>query len=188
MRSTRRAGVLAALALLGVLAGCSGGPAEPDQAAPDQAGPSVGYRDETNGFGIDPPQGWRIGAGPEQAAVTFLLPAPDTSAGPPVTVTMNVVTAATEDDLATTVTQTRQQLPALAPGYHPVVDEAVTLPSGLPGHLFGSTFTQQITMRNLQLVVVVPGKIYVVTATTPDASFPRHEPVIRKSMMSLVLL
>lgn len=199
MRSTTRGPAIWLAAGTIALAACSGPATPPPTTGSPPAPPAVPtpstprpaeYVDTEYGYRLVPPPGWRATPpSPQQpAAVTalFVRPAPDSSAGVPFQVNMNVVVSPTAAGLDENATGAKQQLPGVLPDYRAVLDERTELSGGRPAHLLGATYTQQgMRLRNLQLITVADGRSYVVTATTPEAGWQRYADEIRDSLLSL---
>jgi hypothetical protein len=73
-------------------------------------------------------------------------------------------------------------------GYRLLIDEDLTLADGRPAHLLGAV--KQILgydMRELKLIVVERGQVYVLETTSPEFTFARDEPTLRASLTSFTL-
>lgn len=195
--SPRHVQVFAVVVVAGAMAlvGCSSGSPRPTTpgAAPSSTAPAPpSYRNEQSGFALTPPRGWQQVPGFPAAAVTFAAPAGSgvtTDTGGRTLANLNVVVTPTDADLDANLAGAKQLLPTTFPNYQPSVDEPFTLADGQPGHLLGCTYTLSgLTLRNLQLVAVARGNVYVVSATAPDQTFATYEPAIRQSLATFGLI
>jgi len=185
--------VMLVVAGLVSMTGCSGSrsPQRPSP-APSAMNPAAEpYHNVQDGYSITPPPGWRYRPITPQLGVSafFAASTADSTGQKPFVDNLNVVISATDVDLDTAVIQNKQEFPNNFLNYQLTTDESVTLPDRRPGHLLGGTYDQPDvgSLRNLQLFVVNAGHEYVVTATTPTASFARYEPLLRASLLSFAL-
>lgn len=164
-------------------AGCGGGSARSDTGgllAP------VPFRDQNVGYEFTPPADWwQADVTGSSSAARFV--APDTDGGFPTNINVTVTPA--DADLAASVAEAREVLPAALTGYRAIIDEPTTLSGGRAAHLLGGTFTRDAgELRNLQLVVVERGLTFIVTATAATGDFARYEPAIRAAFATFILL
>jgi hypothetical protein len=192
--------VVVAAAGLFVVAACSSGagpaaasslPSPPPVNSSSSEAAAVPYRNSADGYSFVPPPAWAFRPTDPQSGLSSLFSAPtaDLADGKPFVSNINVIVASTPDDLDKTIAETKQAYPTSFVNYQLLADEAVTLTGGRSGHLLGGSYDQpgSGSLRNLQLFVVDAGKNYVVSATTPAASFGRYESALRSSLLSFTL-
>lgn len=191
------AGLVAALAA-GVVACSSPAPA-PAAPVPGSAPPAAGpgtavpapraYRNAQWGYSFDPPPGWV--SVPDKGPET---PGSERFVGPPRSVNRELesnpdlrIDTFTADGLDFKGMVEHAKANYLK-GYRLLIDEDLTLADGRPAHLLGSV--KQVLgydMRELRLIVVDRGRVYMLATTSPEFTFGRDEPVLRSSLSSFTL-
>jgi hypothetical protein len=147
------------------------------------------YHNDQQRFGITPPAGWvERPSNPNlpSSAVLFVGPSEGEVAGRAVEPIVNVFVNPAQGTLDDVVAAQRQYLTT---NIQLSDDVPVTTAGGRPAHFFGGTLTNSPAgpLRMLQMLVVDGTKTYLVLGTTPEASFSRHEPVLRASLLSFTV-
>jgi hypothetical protein len=101
---------------------------------------------------------------------------------------INVVITVNPESLKSTIAQTKRALPSVLAHYRVVIDEPATA-DGRQAHLLGGTFDGDDGghLENLQLYVLVAGKQYTVTFTSPAARFGALRKQAQASLLSFHL-
>ena len=117
------------------------------------------------------------------ALVFFGNPEVDFTDGLGFTANVNVIVEPIQGlDLKDYVEAGKEVLPTLFTGDEPVEDTDGTV-GGLQAHLLGATFVQgAYGLRNRQLIIVKPGKAYIVTATALEESWDKYEDIFDASL------
>jgi probable lipoprotein LpqN len=185
----RIASAVAAVVILGALAGCSldvSGSARADPAAsaptptpsPSPPPPTVapGFVDPQGRFGITAPSGWQADtSGKSGTEVIFSSPKADTTDAGELPANINVVVVPGGADLEQTIEASRKSLKTL-PNYEEITDTPVVLDDGTPAHLLGGTFTRSgLALQNLQLFTSAGGTDMVVTGTALEKTWDKWE-------------
>lgn len=141
------------------------------------------YTSKVFGYKIIPPKGWQ-----ETEDSGYLIiknSQPDTNATNSFLANINVVSEdAKSAALATYVAASKTALTTSLADYV-LIDDSDVNAGTVAGHLLGGTFTQgENKLRNLQLIMVVENKAYVVTATTLEGAWSGYADVLRQSILT----
>ncbi|MFG1909760.1 hypothetical protein [Kribbella sp. NPDC048928] len=179
--------LLAAVSLVGTLVGCSviaPGKSDRDGTWTAKARPFT----SPDGYSFNPPKGWQEGSAraASQASVVFFAPSIDPAAKFVDNILVGIHPP--QQDLETTVANTKLGYRTLVPSYRSVVDEPATA-NGQAAWLLGGTFDyNSVHVENLQLLLMAAGKQYTVTFSCPAASYAGLADVARTSLLSFHLV
>jgi len=139
-------------------------------------------------FSLTFPGTWKSEPAPsKQTLVFYVNPNPDTENGTTVRPSINVIAEPTSVASVSSefAVLNQQELKGIYPDYESTQSKPVTLSDGTPAYLIGGVFSQSnLKVRNLQLLTIKNGQLFVVTATTFQSAWSQHETAFENSLLS----
>jgi hypothetical protein len=194
--SSRLVTVVVAAGLVG-LTGCASENPPPASPPPSPASADPGvvalappYRHPTEGYQVRPPVGWvqQATAPQDGISVLFSSPTPDSSGQNSFTSNLNVFITPARGTLDDSVATTIGTYPSVLRNYQLITNDPTVIAGDRPAHLLGGTYDVPGVgrLQNLQLVVVDAGKLYTVTVTCPEHSYPELRKTALAALSSFI--